>query len=177
MKGVQLSARQRRIAIWSSAAAAAAAAMLIMVARPRADDLGGRLQRATASSALRPVQGRLAGFAWQRPGGARRLGSATAAPSAHVRSAATEVIDQAAADRSERGARAKALAYLLTDRLDAAASILLATAKESKDAAIWNDLAVVRDELATRNGHPAQLPLALAAVDRALRLAPDLAEA
>lgn len=73
---------------------------------------------------------------------------------------------------------ATAMAFLLTQSATVAVPRFEElTSTTPQGAAVWNDLAVSRHELAQSWQEPAGLPAALAAVDRALALAPDFPEA
>ena len=60
---------------------------------------------------------------------------------------------------------------------DALSRLERVCALSSRDASVWNDLAVVRLAIAVARDDPQRLLGALSAADRALRLAPDFAEA
>jgi len=71
-------------------------------------------------------------------------------------------------------AHARGVAYLLIDR-NSDAVTTLESETSSVDARLWNDLGAAH--LSVSGERPSELPLALAAVDRALRLDGELAEA
>ncbi|HEV7243082.1 MAG TPA: CHAT domain-containing protein [Thermoanaerobaculia bacterium] len=72
---------------------------------------------------------------------------------------------------------AVAVAHLLADHGDMAIAQLTLIAKESVDAAKWNDLGAAQYDAAVRSGSPEQLKDALAAVDQALLFDPVFSEA
>lgn len=139
------------------------------------------LVAATAPLEYRLVEARLTGgFAWAEFRGPVR--SSTEARNSPARlklsGAAGEVLERASRDGSARTQHAAALASLLIeDHADAIARLRSVTAAHPSEARAWSDLAAVRDDSAFRFGNPSELPQALADVDRALRIDPQLPEA
>jgi len=123
----------------------------------------------------RVIEPRLTGFPWARLQGPAR-GEAPPDP-ADMKSigAAGEVLQQTAGASSPKERHARGVAYLLSGRPADGVTALAQAAAKSDDAHLWSDLAAAR--YASASDHAAELPLALAAADRALQLDPALAEA
>jgi len=91
--------------------------------------------------------------------------------------AADEVFREANLQHSPYARHAVALARLVTNRSSEAVSALAPLAVSAGDAMIWNDLAAAHFTSAVSTSRPEELVGALAAVDAACRLRPDLPEA
>jgi CHAT domain-containing protein/Tfp pilus assembly protein PilF len=125
----------------------------------------------------RTVDARLSGFAWARLQAPSR-GNATPDPADLKFAGAAGDVLEATQNQSTPVARhAAGVAKLMIGQSADAMVTLERAANASNDARIWNDLAAARIAFAANEGHPSQLPLALADADRALRLDPNLAEA
>jgi CHAT domain-containing protein len=90
--------------------------------------------------------------------------------------AAGEVLERTANDPSPEARHATALAHLIAGRPTEAASVLQKLSS-SDDPHVWSDLAAARYAAGVRFNQPAEFAEALAAADKALRLAPELPEA
>jgi CHAT domain-containing protein len=164
---------------------ASAAAMVIVVAAAISIPM---LRRDAAASTLatliesaprdhRGFEPRVSGFPWARLQAPSR-GSAPVDPGdLKLSGAAGVVLEKSAGDSSAASQHAAGVAYLLVARTSESVAALERAANASNDAHVWNDLAAVHYVLATTHEQPSHLPLALAAVDRALRLDGQLAEA
>ncbi len=151
-----------------------AAAALVMLAACRGNDSPAARMRAMAPRAGRTIEARLTQFGWS----AMRVqrGTQAAAPLDPARlelaAAAGAVIEKTP------GGRDAGVGYLIIDRdADAVEALQEAAQRSPDDAKVWSDLAAARHTLAVRGNKPHQLPLALAAADRALRLQPALPDA
>jgi CHAT domain-containing protein/tetratricopeptide (TPR) repeat protein len=124
----------------------------------------------------RSVTARLSGFAWARLQPPSR-GSAAADPAElQLAGAAGDVLAATSGQTDSEARHARGDALLLIGRRADAVAELERAAAHSTDARIWNDLAAARTALAIEEGHPSILPLALAAANRAIALAPSSAE-
>jgi tetratricopeptide (TPR) repeat protein len=135
-----------------------------------------------ASDALgyRPVEARLTGgFRWAEFRGAVRSTSAARTPGRlKLDGAAGESLQRAESDPSPQAQHAAGVASLLIE--DPAAGIerlAKLTAEQPLNAGAWNDLAAAHLDAAIRFGRASEVPLALAAADRALRIEPKMPEA
>ncbi|HWS73141.1 MAG TPA: hypothetical protein VN605_13575, partial [Thermoanaerobaculia bacterium] len=132
---------------------------------------------ATAPRTHRSVEARLSGFAWARLQPPTR-GNAVADPAElQLAGAAGDVLATTANEATPESRQVRGAALLLIGRRADAIAELERAANESADAHIWNDLAAARYAFAIDDEHPAVLPLALAAANRAATLAPASAEA
>jgi len=137
-----------------------------------------RTLRRAAAMTYRGVPGRLAGFAWTPKGPPNKEARATTMVFSEttIRGVATGVLRRVRNDASPESQHVEGLAYVLSSHLDEAlAALRKAVAADTAEA--WNDLAVVRDATAMRQGRDSQWPAALFAVDRALQIEPRFAEA
>ncbi|HEV7768511.1 MAG TPA: CHAT domain-containing protein [Thermoanaerobaculia bacterium] len=124
----------------------------------------------------RKLEPRLAGFPWARLQASSR-GIATVDPvDLKLNGAVGEVLEQTLPRTDADSRCATGVAYLLIDRPDASIAALEHAAAIANDARAWNYLAAARIVFAEK-GRPSQLPLALADVDRALRIDVRSAEA
>src|SRR2546421_6623321 len=130
--------------------------------------------RALAPRAGRTIEARLTGFGWSAMH-VQRNGKA-AAP---LDPARLELAGAAGAVINKNSAGHDAgVGYLLIDRdADAVEALQEAARKSPNDAKLWSDLAAARYTLAVRGEKPYELPMALAAADRALRLQAELPDA
>lgn len=149
-----------------------AVAALTMLAACRGESPAAKM-RAIAPRAGRTVEARLTGFAWAPMRVQRGRGAAPLDP------ARLELADAAGAViETTPGGHDAGVGYLVIERdADAVEALQEAARKSPKDPKIWSDLAAARYTLAAREEKPYELPLALAAADRALRLSPDLGDA
>jgi CHAT domain-containing protein len=150
-----------------------AVAALVLLAACRGDSPADRM-RALAPRAGRTIEARLTGFGWS-PMRVQRA-SRAAAPLEPARlelaGAAGAVIE------NSPGGHDAGVGYLVIDRdADAVDALQEAALKSPNDAKIWSDLAAARYTLAVRGNHAYELPRALAAADRALRIDANRAEA
>jgi len=151
----------------------AAIALLVILAGCRGDSPAARM-RASAGKGERTVEARLTGFHWaaMRVQRAGRAGSPLDPGRLEVAGAAGAVIEQNASSHDA------GVGYLMIDRdADAVAALQEAAQKSPNDAAIWSDLAAARYTLAVRGNNAYELPRALAAADRALRIHAALPDA
>lgn len=158
------------------AAGAALVGLLSWTALERRQAVRGPVvaARATADPSARPFMGRLSDDA----GPPRVRVPPPAAPHSHdsVRGAQTGEVDAAPGRAPELPERARQ--DLFRGNLSAGISRLEEwTLQRPRDAAAWNDLAVARLERAGREDRPADLVRALAAIDRALGVSPELSQA
>ncbi len=170
---------------WLLAAAAvfalAAVLALPLWLRSRPPSGAARLAALLPRSA-RPVEPRLAGgFAWAPYRGPLRAGAGETAPDAprlRLLGVAGELVEQADRDGSSLHQHDAGVALLLVEQPTAAVARLRAAVRRSPaDAGSWSDLAAALYAGALRLARPSLYPEALAAADRALAIAPELAEA
>jgi tetratricopeptide (TPR) repeat protein len=163
-------------------AAVAAAVIIAVIAIPllrRRDDAMSRLVTLAPASA-RIVEPRLAGgFAWAPYRGPMRSSdSAADAERLKLIGAAGDAIARAQRDQSEQAQHAAGIALVLVNQPAEAVDRLRRVAEQSpNDVRAWNDLAAALYAAAVALQRPSLLPEALAATDRALRIAPKSAEA
>jgi len=103
----------------------------------------------------------------------REEGSRPPADPAYLKMETTagDVLTRARSDNSAEAAHAAGVAkLLLRDPTGAVALLDAASTQSPADAHVWNDLAAARLAEAVQEKQPADLSLALAAVDRALKL-------
>jgi CHAT domain-containing protein len=130
-----------------------------------------------APSEHRTVDGRLSGFPWAPPKVGQR-GAPVADPAdLKLAGAAGTVLEQTARKEDAESLHAKGLAHLLIGETAQGIAALERAAQASNDARMWNDLAAARHALVIRDERTAQLPEALAAADRAIRIDANLPEA
>ena len=154
------------------AAAAAIAVLAIRARRPTTPELR-ELIAAVGKEPTRPVEGRLAGFAYA-PVASQRRGPA--AVSVDVRLAAAKV--EKAGEAETRGtAAALGIAYLVTGELDKAIATLERASMLEPTAAAQSDLSAAYLERAARDDRHDDLASAIAAAERALHLSHELPEA
>lgn len=125
----------------------------------------------------RRVDARVSGFPWAPLQAQQRGGDLADPADLKLAGAAGVVLERTARKNDAESLHAQGVALLLIDRLSESIAVLERAANTSNDARIWSDLAAARYALAEREERLSQLPLALAAADRALRLDPELAEA
>jgi CHAT domain-containing protein/tetratricopeptide (TPR) repeat protein len=125
----------------------------------------------------RSIEARLAGFPWARVQVPPRGGAPLDPADLKLAGAAGDVLEQTAGDSSPASQHAAGVAYLLMARSSNSLAALERAASGAQDARVDNDLAAVYYTIATVEGRASHLPLALEAVDRALRLDPALPEA
>lgn len=168
--------RPRTVLAWKGWAAVAAA-IAVVVAAPllRRPPLVASLIDASPRE-YRRVEGRLSGFPWAPLQGGPR--SASAVQTEHeLISTAHEVLGKTTNDDAVEARHAAGVANLLIDQTTASLDALANAADESKEARVWNDLAAAHLAVAVRGGREAELPLALAAADRAIQIDSRSAEA
>ena len=157
----------------------AAAIVIAAVALPlliRPDKLMSILVNA-APKDHRRVDARVSGFPWAAFQAQQRGGGDADPADLKLNGAAGMVLERTAKKNDPESLHAQGIALLLIDRLSDSITTLERAAGPSTDARVWNDLAAARYALVEREERLSQLPLALAAVDRALQLDPRLAEA
>jgi CHAT domain-containing protein len=164
----EAAAPQRRRWPYLAAAAAAILAILTLVPLLRPKDPIDALIAASPRD-YRRVEGRLSEFPWARWQGAPRA-AATASAERELAGAAHAVIGRIGDEETVEARHDAGVAHLLIGELRPSLEKLASAASESKDAAVWNDLAAARLTVAVREGDAALLPPALAAADRALAL-------
>jgi CHAT domain-containing protein len=129
----------------------------------------------------RPIEARLTGgFRWAEFRGAVRSTTSEDRNPKRLKlaGAAGESLQRAEQDRGAGAQHAAAIAALLIEDPNGGIERLRKlTADHPLDASAWNDLAAAHLDAAVRFGHASELPLALAAVDRALRIDPKMPEA
>lgn len=118
----------------------------------------------------RSVEARLSGFPWAQLQAPARGDAPPDPADLKLAGAAGEVLEKTIASRRPEAFHATGVAYLLIQRRTESIAALEKAASESNDARVCNDLAAARYAMAIQDEHPSQLPLALAAVDHALRL-------
>lgn len=118
----------------------------------------------------RLIEPRLSGFTWARLQAPARGAAPHDPADLKLIGAAGEVLQRTAGVTSLDAQHARGVALLFTAQTSESLSTLEQAAARSKDARAWNDLAAARYVAATVEGRSAQLPLALAAADRALAL-------
>jgi tetratricopeptide (TPR) repeat protein len=132
---------------------------------------------AAAPREHRSIEARLAGFPWARLQAPPRGGAPLNPADLKLAGVVGDVLDKTAGDSSSEAQHAAGVAYLLMARSSNSLPALEHAASVAKDARFYNDLAAVHYTIATVEGRASHLPLALEAVDRALRLDPALGEA
>jgi hypothetical protein len=170
----------RRIAYLAAAAVVALATLSVLFFRPwREPTPLARLAELSPRSA-RAIEPRLAGgFAWAPyRGPLREAEPATDSRRLKLAGVAGELIE-----RADRGGSpdlqhdAGVALLLIAQPLDAVARLRAAAQAAPGNAKGWSDLGAALYAAGLRLGRPSLYPEALAAFDRALRLAPDLPEA
>jgi CHAT domain-containing protein len=172
---------ERRIPLkWWGVAAAAAGILIISLALTKGF---GREQSPVAilldaaPREHRTVEPRLAGFPWARLQ-APQLGKVAPDPAnLKLGGAAGTVLEKTAGQTGPAARHGAGLASLFIGRSSDAIAALEQAAGQSNKASTWNDLAAARYVAAITDERAAQLPLALVAADRALRLDPRSPEA
>ena len=164
---------QRRTRQWRPASAIAGV-LLAVVALLLAGGRGGSSPSDLLRSATRewrPRDGRITGgLVWTSQDG-------TSTP-IRRKAAASVLLQQTGGRTDPESLRLAAASSLIAGSTSTAlAKLTEASRAHRNDAAIWNDLATARLVAAIENGTAADLPLALAAADRAIELDPKLAEA
>jgi CHAT domain-containing protein/predicted negative regulator of RcsB-dependent stress response len=139
------------------------------------------LVAASARLGYRSIEARLSGgFEWAELRGPVRSSAKGSNPKQQqLIGEAGKVLEQADANPEDAPVQhAAAIASLLTDDPRVAVERLDKLTKERpNDAHVWNDLAAAHHAAAIRFGTASEEPLALAAIDRAIELDPQLAEA
>jgi CHAT domain-containing protein len=158
---------------WTVAAVAtAAAATTPFLLRAPAPPIATLID---AAPPYRRVEGRLSRFPWKPLRGGPR-GATTPPAERRLVSAAYGVLDRTENDTAVEACHAAGVAHLLIDQTPESREKLATAAGDSKDARIWNDYAVAQYAVAA-GGERKALPTALAAVNRAMQLDPNLLEA
>lgn len=130
---------------------------------------------AAAPVNYRVVEPRLAGFPWAAYKMTR--GENNDPGYLKLTGAAGEVLERAQHDASPDAARAAGVANVLLRKPAKGIEALEKAAAESDDPATWSDLAAARYAAAIQTPRAAELPSGLAAADKAIALAPRMAEA
>ena len=125
----------------------------------------------------RLVEGRLSDFPHARLQAPSRGEAKPDTADLKLRGAAGEVLEATADRKDSDSDHAQGVACLVIGRTNDGIAALERAAARSDDPKMWNDLAAARLASAIADEHPSQLPEALADVDRALRLDPNLPEA
>lgn len=161
---------------WIAAAAVLAAALITPpLLRHSASPVAGLIS--AAPSDYRTVEGRLAGFPWARLRSPSRGVESVDTADLQMSGAAGRVLETTKDQDAPESRHAAGLAHLLIGRRTECLAVLEPAAKGSNDPRMWSDLAAARHAVAIRDGRPSELPLALADIDRALRLDPASPEA
>lgn len=166
-----------RAAMVSAVFLVAVAAALLVVRRERSP-IARIVSLAPATA--RVVEARLTGgLAWAPYRGANRGTDTTSSDASRLRlaGAAGEIVDRADHDGGAENHHAAGVALLLIQEPVNAITQLEGLAQESKDAAVWSDLAAARLAASSQLGRASLLPMALAAADKALQIQPGLPEA
>lgn len=169
-----------RHATWLAAAAAVimVAGITFWLGRPKAGDARGVAPLIAAAPAnYRVVEPRLSGFTWARLKQVRSTQSDDDPAYLKLAGAAGEVLERAQRDSSVEAKHAAGVANLLLRKPAKAIGALEDASTRTRDAAVWNDLAAGRYLLAVQSQRPADLPVALAAADKAIEFSPRFAEA
>jgi CHAT domain-containing protein len=173
-----LAAPHRRMWWLAAAAILAAAAVLIPLWRWNANRHASPITRLIeVAPRHRFIESRLSGFPWAQLRAPSRGTSLPDPADLKVSGAAGDVLEKTANDRQPEARHAAGVAYLLIDRRADGIAALEQAANGSNDARVWSDLAAAHYAEATQDEHAAQLPLALADADHALRLDPKSPEA
>ncbi len=162
---------------WRWWMAVAAAAVLAVIAIPQLRRQTSPIEQliAMAPREHRVVEARLSGFPWARVQAPSRGGAPPDPADLKLAGAAGDVLEKTRDQRAADALHARGVAYLLIDRYSESIAALEEAANNGGDKRVWNDLATAR--YAASEDHPSQLPQALAAVDRALKLDPNFSEA
>jgi CHAT domain-containing protein len=149
-----------------------AVAVLLTLVACRGDSPAERM-RTIAPRAGRTVEARLTGFPWSPMRVQRGRSTEPLDPARLELAGAAGAVIQKTPAGHDAG-----VGYLVIDRdADAVDALQEAARKSPNDAKIWSDLAAARYTFAVRGDRPYELPRALAAADRAIRIKPDLADA
>jgi len=161
---------------------AAAAAVLLLVAVPIALRIA-ESHRAPIARLVslaphdhRTVEPRLSGFPWARLALARGTQKADPAD-LKLAGAAGDVLEKTEGQRDAESRHAAGVANLLIGHRSDGIAALEESARSSRDARVWNDLAAARYAAAIDDDRPSQLHDALADVAQALAIDPKLLEA
>lgn len=168
----------RRIPVTWLAAAAAVVILSILLVNPigrKPSPVAILLDAAPREH--RTVEPRLGGFPWARLQAPQRGSVAPDPANLKLGGAAGTVLEQTAGQTAPASRHGAGLANLFIGRSSDAIAALEQAASSSNEASIWNDLAAARYVAAIADERAAQLPMALAAADRALQLEPRLPEA
>jgi CHAT domain-containing protein len=167
----------RRVVIRWIIAAASVTIVVPAVARSVHDSSPVARLIHAAEAAHRRVEARVCGgFRWTQ---LRPANSSSASPDdLDLQGTAGEIFRESERTHTVAAAHAAAIASLLLGQAADAIRRLEPLAHNSaNDASVWSDLAAARYTAAVETEEPHRFPAALAAADRALRLAPRLAEA
>jgi tetratricopeptide (TPR) repeat protein len=177
----QPSTRVRQWARWKTRAPALVAAMVGAVTVAAASLFYFTSSRPASPDAVLVSAADGQRLTHARLSGGFPFASPDATPSAHdarLIRAVNRVRDTYGTDYAAPARRTVGVASLLVGELsDAVASLSIASLAAPNDARIANDLAAAYYERAQRAGRPDDLPAALDAAERAVRLQPDLLEA
>lgn len=162
----------KRIVWLAAAAVIAAIAIVLPFVLRREQETREPIARliAAAPREHRFVAARLSGFAWARFAAPTRGKSQPDPAELKLAGAAGEVLELTATRKEAEARHATGVAYLLIGRREESVAALDEAARNSNDAKTWSDLAAARYAVAVDEQRPAELPQALADVDRALQL-------
>lgn len=166
--------------VWWLVAAAAAGVVIVSIPVSQwigRDQLPVAILLDAAPRGHRTVEPRLSGFPWARLQAPQRGNVAPDPANLKLGGAAGTVLEKTAGQTAPESRHGAGLANLFIGRSSDAIAALEEAASESNAASTWNDLAAARYVAAITDERAAQLPMALAAADRALRLEPRLPEA
>lgn len=164
---------------WRLAATAVLAAALITIPLLRWNERRNASPIAELIAAAprehRLVEARLSAFPWAQLQAPPRGGAPPDPADLKLSGAAGDVLAKTRDERTPEARHAEGVAYLLIGRDSESIAALQEAANASSDKRVWNDLAAA--QLDASEDHPSLLPQALAAADRAMKLAPSFAEA
>jgi len=167
---------------WQRAVGVGAAALAVTIAIIAFSKLTRTpLQKLSdAETGTRPIEARIAGFRWAPFERATRTRgrSVVARRDLHLVAAASAVLLSADGDETPSGKHGAAVARLVLARVgEAVASFDALLVEQTSDPRLLNDDAAAHLTLATEHDRPQELPAALAAAERALRIDPRMPEA
>lgn len=121
----------------------------------------------------RSIEARLSGFPWAQLRPPDRGNAVTDPADLQLQGAVGDVLEATQDRQSPDSLHARGAAYLLIGSHTEAITALRQAAQASNDPRAWNNLAAAHLAVAVVDERPSELPLALAAIDRALALDPE----
>jgi len=146
--------------------------LALMACGPSREREEEKLRATYRDASARPIELRLAHFPYVP---ARVTRGTSSAVESELSAAAFSIISAPATAGSN--VQTRAAAYLLADKSRQAVTYLESQLGKGSSATLWNDYAVALHAVARQENDPRSLAAALAAADRALVIAPTLAEA